>query len=683
MDSSTSFVPLFAQNDKAGVIADENSIGLFDFDFFKGIYLEEHQRLVGIALTIVLGIGAQWLGWRVRLPAILLLLVFGFIAGPVTHILDPNKVFGGLLFPIISFAVAVILFEGGLTLRLSQLPHVGAVLWRLLSVGALATWVVGTLGAHYLVGIQDWGVALLLGAILVVTGPTVIGPLLRHVRPTAKVSSILNWEGIVIDPIGAVLAVIVFEAIVGHSDGWQFIALSIGKTLLFGGGVGLVAAGALASLLRRFWIPDELQNPAVLAFVAGAFAFSNHLQAESGLVAVTLMGVILANQKWIAVGHIVEFKENLRVLLISGLFILLAARLRVEELREIGWGSIAFLVLMVIVARPLSVFLSTIGTKVTLQEKLFLSWMAPRGIVAAAVASIFAQRLLAMDEPLSGAESIVPVTVVIIVGTVALYGLTASFVAKKLGIAKPAPNGVMIVGANDWSRKIAEALKKAGISVLMVDTDVSNTAAAKMAGLTAQHTSIMSKVAHEAAEQGEYGRLVALTRNDEVNALACMNYIELFGRAGVFQLSFKRAGHARHESVGPNQRGRLIFDRGTSWTQLNEAFAKGATVKATKLSAEFTYEDLRDRYGVYAIPLFLITEKGELFVIAADSQIEPNANDTIITLIPGEKAAEEKVEKVVKKVEEAEKKAVAVEKKVEKEKAKEAANGAATAPVPN
>jgi len=638
--------------------------------------LDEH-RLVGIALTIVLGIAAQWLGWRTRLPAILLLLIVGFVAGPVTHVLDPDEVFGGLLFPIISFAVAVILFEGGLTLRLDQLPQVGAVLGRLLSIGVLATWVVGTLGAYFIVGLKSWELSLLLGAILTVTGPTVIGPLLRHVRPTAKVSSILNWEGIVIDPIGAMLAVIVFEAILpGHAEqsGWQFIALSIGKTLFFGGGVGLVAAGALASLLRRFWIPDELQNPAVLAFVAGAFAFSNHLQAESGLVAVILMGVVLANQKWIAVGHIVEFKENLRVLLISGLFILLAARLDFSDFRQLGWGAVGFLAVMVFVARPLSVYLSTLGTKVTWPERIFLMWMAPRGIVAAAVASIFALRLIEAD--VEGAESIVPVTVVIIVGTVAIYGLTASFVAKKLGIAKPAPNGVMIIGAHDWARKIAEALKKAGIAVLLVDTDVNNIAAAKMAGLTAQHTSIMSKVAHESAEAGEYGRLIALTRNDEVNALACMNYIELFGRAGVFQLSFKRAGHARHESVGPNQRGRMIFDRGTSWTQLNEAFAKGATVKATKLSEEFTYEDFRDRYGIYAIPMFLITEKGELHVIAPDSQIEPGADDTIITLIPGEKAAEEKVEKVVKKVVEAEKKAEKVEKKVEKEKAKEAENAA-------
>ena len=641
---------------------------------------------MGIALTIVLGIAAQWLGWRARLPAILLLLAVGFVAGPVmkeigpAYALDPDFVFGGLLFPIISIAVAIILFEGGLTLRIDQLPQVGAVLGRLLTVGALATWVVGTLGAHYVVGIQDWGVSLLIGAILIVTGPTVIGPLLRHVRPTTKVASILNWEGIVIDPIGAVLAVIVFEAILpGHSenaDGLN-IAISVGRTLLFGGGVGLVSAGMLATLLRKFWIPDELQNPAVLAFVVGAFAGANSLQAESGLIAVTLMGVVLANQKWIAVGHIVEFKENLRVLLISGLFILLAARLNVNELKQIGWGSVAFLALMVVVARPLSVYLSTIGTKITWPERLFLMWMAPRGIVAAAVASIFALRLIEAD--VEGARSIVPVTVVVIVGTVALYGLTASFVAKKLGIAKPAPNGVMIVGAHDWSRRIAEALQKAGISVFMVDTDVGNIAAAKMAGLPAQHTSIMSKVAHEAAEEGEYGRLVALTRNDEVNALACMNYIELFGRAGVFQLSFKRVGHARHESVGPNQRGRMIFDRGTSWTQLNEAFAKGATVKATTLSDEFTYEDLRDRYGVYAIPLFLITEKGELHVIAPDSKIEPDADDTIITLIPGEKAAEEKVEKVVKKVVEAEKKAEKVEKKVEKEKAKEAQKEAVSA----
>ena len=637
--------------------------------------MDDHHRLAGIALTIVLGIAAQWLGWRTRLPAILLLLIVGFIAGPVTHVLEPDEVFGGLLFPIISFAVAIILFEGGLTLRIDQLPHVGPVLWRLLSIGALVTWVVGTLGAHYVVGIQDWGVALLLGAVLIVTGPTVIGPLLRHVRPTSKIASILNWEGIVIDPIGAVLAVIVFEAISGHAteDGGQFIALSIGRTLLFGGMSGLVAAGALATLLRRFWIPDELQNPAVLAFVAGAFAFSNHFQAESGLVAVTLMGVVLANQKWIAVGHIVEFKENLRVLLISGLFILLAARLKVDELRQIGFGAIAFLVLMVMVARPLSVYLSTFGTKLNWREKLFLMWMAPRGIVAAAVASIFALRLRGLDEPPAGAESIVPVTVVVIVGTVALYGLTASLVANRLGIAKPRPNGVLVVGAHDWARKIAEALKKSGIGVLLVDTDLGNIAAAKMAGLSAQHTSIMSKVAHESAQEGEYGRLIALTRNDEVNALACMNYIELFGRAGVFQLSFKRAGHARHESVGPNQRGRLIFDRGTSWTQLNEAFARGATVKATTLSDEFTYEDFRERYGIYAIPMFVITGNKDLHVIAPGSDVEPDAGDTLISLIPGEKAQQEQSVKAEKKVEEVEKKAEKVEKKVEKERAKEAA----------
>ena len=278
-----------------------------------------------------------------------------------------------------------------------------------------------------------------------------------------------------------------------------------------------------------------------------------------------------------------------------------------------------------------------------------------------------------LDEPPAGAESIVPVTVVIIVGTVALYGLTASLVAHRLGIAKPRPNGVLMVGAHDWARRIAECLKKSGIGVLLVDTEVGNIAAAKMAGLNAQHTSIMSKIAHESAAEGEFGRLVALTRNDEVNALACMNYIELFGRAGVFQLSFKRAGHARHESVSPNQRGRLIFDRGTSWTQLNEAFAKGATVKATKLSAEFTYEDLRERYGVYSIPLFVITANKDLHVIAPDTLVEPKPDDTVISLIPAEKAHEEKVERVEKKVEEVTKKAEKVEKKVEKERAKEEA----------
>lgn len=611
----------------------------------------DETRLIGIALVIVLGIAAQWLAWRTRLPSILLLLLTGFFAGPIFKILDPDFVFGGLLFPLVSICVAIILFEGGLTLRLRELPNIGNVLWRLLSIGALVTWFIGTLGAHYLVGLR-WNISLLLGAILVVTGPTVIGPLLRHVRPVKRVASILNWEGIVIDPIGAVLAVIVFEAILPHEGailGWQGIALSVGKTVVYGVGVGAAAGWVLTWMLKRFWIPDNLQNPAALAAVVGAFALSNHLQAESGLIAVTLMGVYLANQQAIVVKHIVEFKENIRVLLISGLFILLSARLDVADLKQIGFGSFLFFLVMVVIARPLSVWVSTVRSQLKWGERLFLMWMAPRGIVAASVASIFALRLI--EEEVPGAEALVPVTVVIIVGTVALYGLTASLVAAKLKIAKPRPNGVLILGAHDWARKIGLVLKKAGIPVMLVDTNVSQVSAARLEGLTAQHTSILSETAWEAAEDGEYGRLLALTRNDEVNALACIQFIEIFGRAGVFQLAPKRPGHVRHEAVSPHHRGRMIFDKGTSWTQLNEAFAKGATIKTTKLTAEFDYNDFRGRHGLFTIPLFLINDKNTLHVMAPDTEAEPSAGDILISLVAAEKAGELLEEKIEKKTE--------------------------------
>jgi len=276
-----------------------------------------------------------------RMPSILFLLVFGFLAGPVTGLLDPDALLGELLLPIVSISVAIILFEGGLTLRLEELREIGGVVLALVTLGAIVTWSLAAAAAHFVLGLEVQ-VAVLLGAVLVVTGPTVIGPLLRHVRPTGRVADILKWEGIVIDPIGALLAVLVFEAL-----------------------------------------------------LVGAFVLSNHLQAESGLFAVTLMGLVLDNQKHVAVKHILDFKENLSVLIISALFILLSDRLEPSHFSHFGMESVLFLAILIFVARPTSVLTSTLRSDLDWRERLFLSWMAPRGIVAAAVASVFALKLSA------------------------------------------------------------------------------------------------------------------------------------------------------------------------------------------------------------------------------------------------------------------------------------------------
>ena len=345
-----------------------------------GAVLMSQYTGIVLAGVIVLGVAAQWLAWRLGLPSILLLLLTGVVAGPLSGLVDPDAIFGSSLLPLVSLSVALILYEGGLSLRLSELSKVGAAVRNLLSVGVLVTWLIAGWAAWAILGF-DGPVAVLFGAILVVTGPTVIGPLLQQIRPTGPAASILKWEGIAIDPLGAVLAVVVFDLIsVGHEGNpWIHGGLAVLRTVGIGGGLGFFVAGLYILLIKRFWVPDHLQNGVSLMLAVTVFAVSNYFQEESGLLGVTVMGVTLANQKWVTVEHIVQFKEDLRVLLIGTLFILLAARLRLEDLSQLGMAHIVFVLVLIVVARPLSVWISTIGMGLSGAQRVFLSWMAPRG----------------------------------------------------------------------------------------------------------------------------------------------------------------------------------------------------------------------------------------------------------------------------------------------------------------
>ena len=398
--------------------------------------------LIGITSILIFGIGAQWVAWRLKLPAILLLLISGILAGPVFGLLNPDQLMGDLLTPFISVSVAIILFEGGLSLRFSELKDIGGVIGNLVSIGVILTWGITAVSAFYLFPF-DWELAILIGAILVVTGPTVIIPLLRQVRPSGQVGSILKWEGIVIDPIGAMLAVLVFEVILStsFSAATSVAVMSIVKTVFFGTLVGLAGAALIYFLLKRHLLPDYLQNPISLMVVVTVFTISNMLQHESGLWATTVMGIALANQKSARIHHITEFKENLRVLLLSALFILLAARVELSNLLEnLNWNILAFLAILILIARPAGVYISTMFSNVNWREKLFLCWMAPRGVVAASISSIFAISLA--QNGFAYADQLVPIVFLVIIGTVTIYGLPASWVARKLGVAKPVPNEI-------------------------------------------------------------------------------------------------------------------------------------------------------------------------------------------------------------------------------------------------
>ncbi|MEN8671211.1 MAG: sodium:proton antiporter, partial [Ketobacter sp.] len=383
----------------------------------------ETSLVMSFALIGVLGLACQWIAWRLRLPAILFLLITGIIAGPGVHWLDPDALFGDMLFPLVSMAVAVILFEGSLTLKFTEIQGMENVVWRILTVGVLTSWVSISVFTGWLLDL-DWHLALLFGSMVIVTGPTVIVPMLRSVRPTARITNILRWESILIDPLGALLAVLVFNFIVAQSSGgneWLAVMLLFFKILAIGAALGCGAGYLCGWLLRNEVVPSYLQNVFVLISVLAVFAVSDTLEHESGLLAVTVMGIWLANMRGVQTEGILDFKESLSILLISGLFIILAARVNLGDLVTLSWQALAILAFVHFIARPLKIVSATVGASLSWQEKTMISWIGPRGNIAAALSARIALRLSQLG--FEGADLLVPLTFVVIIGTVVFQSL--------------------------------------------------------------------------------------------------------------------------------------------------------------------------------------------------------------------------------------------------------------------
>jgi len=589
--------------------------------------------LIGLASIVILGVLAQWIAWRTHLPAILLLLVFGILAGPVGGILKPDLLFGDLLFPLVSLSVAIILFEGGLSLKIDELRKIGHVVRNLTTIAIFITWLLAAFGAHYLAGL-DLEQSILLGAILVVSGPTVVIPLLRQIRPIGKVGSIVKWEGIVNDPIGAILAVLVFEVIAlgGLQQGTSAAIIGAVKAAVFGGLIGLIAAAIVVLMLRRYLVPDFLQNPITLVLVVVSYAISDMIQPESGLLTVTVMGVALTNQRYVSIHHILEFKETLRVLLISSLFIILAARITVPQLESFSVANWMFVAFLILIVRPFAVWLSTIRQNVNWREKLFLSWMAPRGIVAAAVSAVFAIRLAEIG--FSDSVALVPLTFQVIVGTVAVYGLTAPFLARQLGLAQIKPQGVLIAGAQAWARNIARVLRDQGFVVAMVDSNWSNATEARRSGCQTYYNSVLSENLMADIQLDGIGRLLAMTPNDEVNALAALRFSEIFGRSQIYQLApLSKKGGKLEQLMPRHLRGRYLFSEKSTYSYFQNRMSENAVVKRTTLTDEYPYTKFRDTYGEDLLLLFVITPDRTLEVCTVDTNVKPKPGDTIIALV--------------------------------------------------
>ena len=602
----------------------------------------ESQTLV-IATIGVLGIGAQWLAWRTGWPAIVLMLLAGFTAGPVLGLLDPEATFGELMEPMVSIGVALILFEGGLSLDLRELRHSGKAVWRLATVGVLVGWLLGSLAGYYVAGLV-WPVAILFGGILIVTGPTVVIPMLRQAKIQPRPASILKWEGIVNDPTGALCAVIAYEYFrrVAESPGASLF--EVVPPLIIAAGVaaaiGYGAAVAIAWLFPRGAIPEYLKVPVLFTAVIGVFVACNKIEHEAGLVAVTVMGIALANMNVSSLRSIHPFKENVAVLLVSGLFILLASSLRWDELSYLqsSWRPLAFILVLLFVVRPLTVLISLIGTGVPLNEKLFIAWIAPRGIVLVAISGLFALRL--GDLNIEGGQLLIGLSFAVVVATVIAHGFTVNLAARLLNIKGTSRPGMLIVGSTPWTIALARQMHSLKTPVMVVDSSWQRLASARREGIPYYHGEILNEATEHNLELTPYQVLVAATDNEAYNALVCNEFAHEVGRDSVYQLGQSEGDD--HRALPESLRGRALFESGFGVTDVNERQMQGWVFRKTRLTDEYSFKQAQADLPEDAHLLMLLRESsGNMRFFTHVARPDPKSGDVVLSFIPPQPRTEE------------------------------------------
>ncbi|MDO6453692.1 sodium:proton antiporter [Neptunomonas phycophila] len=600
-----------------------------------------------LALIALFSLGCQWVAWRFKLPAILFLLLTGIMLGPVTHVLDPDELFGSLLFPLVSLSVAIILFEGSLTLHFDQTKEISTIVRRLVTWGALITWVLISWATHLIFDL-NMELSALFGALVVVTGPTVIVPMLRTLRATSRITNVLRWEGIVIDPVGALLAVLVYQWLISsqqfNGQITQTIILFFEVTLV-GTLLGAGAAVILAFVMKRHWLPEYLHTFGTLALVVVTFTLSNHLAHESGLLAVTVMGIWLANVKGLNLEEVLAFKEQLTVLLISGLFILLAARLDLDQLLSLGLPALLLLAVIQFVVRPISVFLCSIGTDLKWQERALIAWVGPRGIVAAAVSALFALRLEEIGY--EGASTLTALTFSVIIGTVVFQSATARFVALRLGVTEPESRGIVIVGANKIARCLAEALKKQNIPSILIDPSWENISEARMLGLNTLHGNPLSSSVNQKLELGGYGQVLAITPQRDINMLSALHFREEFEDRFVYSVKSeapRNKSSARHQVSSRFQPSSFGEDE-FSFQKLSSLISQGASIRATLITSDYTLERWRTEHQAQRSLLMAVTPEGWLRIISSEKVPVIKAGWTVMSIDKGAKKPEPSAEK--------------------------------------
>ncbi len=593
----------------------------------------EHSAIQIFTLLLVLAVGAQWLAWRTHLPAIVLLSVVGIVLGPVLGVIEPHAQMGGMLGSLVSLAVAVILFDGGLSLRFEELKETKRAVWRLVGIGGLLSWVLITMAACYIMGLS-LPVSILFGGILVVTGPTVIVPLLRQAKLNTRVSSVLKWEGIVIDPIGAMFAVITYTYLTTPVLETSPMASTVDLTVIivFLVIISFLFGRATAWLVRDDHLPEFLKAPAVLTAVVLSYAISNMMLNEGGLIAVTVLGLTLANSRIASMEEIRRIKEYLSLILISFLFILLTATLTLADIEQIGWRDGLFILALVFVIRPLVVMLTTKGTKLTVKERALISFVAPRGVVLVAICGLFGPLLV--EAGYADGARLVPLSFAVVLSTVLFYGFSIKKLAKSLNLTAKKSGGVLLVGANHWTFKLALALKKQNIPVMIADDNWHRLRQARLAEVPVHYGEVASEGIEHTLEFNPYSYLVAATDNFAYNALVCGKFTHMFGRGGTIQLAGDKDDTSDPKAYSHTLRGKTLVGDNSNYEDIMLKHREGWDFSGILLTEEFSYVEFKRRNGDHTLPVMAISPNGRVTFNIQGAEFSPPEGHTLLVFSP-------------------------------------------------
>ncbi len=596
-----------------------------------------HDALIQISWIAFFGLFAQWLGWRFKTPAIVFLLIGGFIAGPILGAVQPENLFGDLLNPIISLCVGIILFEGALNLNFREIREARIAVRQFIIVGGPVAWILTSLSLFYIAGLS-WPVSMTFGALLIVTGPTVIMPLLKNAHLKERPASILKWEGIINDAIGAVLAILCYEYFkLSHEQDLhvtEFLsstALAVAMIAFF----AVLIAYVVSSLFNREWIPEYLKSVFLLSVVVIYFVICNTIEHDFGLIGVTILGVALANMGVTGLDELKRFKETLSIMLISGVFIILTSKIDPAILLGIDLRGFAFIAVLMFVIRPLTILASSFGTHMTRGEIILTGWIAPRGIVCAAVAGVLGPLLVGIGY--EDGNQILALAFAIVLFTVFAHGLTAKPLGQKLGLAYGGKDSLILVGASDWALQLAQALKTRGIETIIADKNWHALRTARLSDIPIYYGEMLSEETEYHLELARYNMILAITNNPAYNALICNKFVHEFGRDKVYQfLPHEESEHERRQ-INESLRGQTFGTEDMDYWDVSGAFMQGWRFRTSRIGKAENMEDLlaRQKSGEVKI-LGRITPKGRL-MLSSPKNIDKLDEEQVLLLFENEK----------------------------------------------